>query len=874
MQLLRSPVSTAVTSLLALRASSSEHPLLSVLRTPESWFPAARALRRRVILHVGPTNSGKTHAALAALRTAPSGVYAAPLRLLAWETAEKLRAGGLAVRLVTGQEVEPAPGAHHVSATVEMVETTTTVDVGVLDEVQCLGDASRGWAWSRLLLGLPARELHCCGDAAAVPLVRALCANTGDSVEVRSYERLSPLTAAPAPVRRLTELRRGDAVIAFSRRELFAWKARIEKGTGLSCGVVYGALPPAVRREEARRFNGSGVGTSGSSSVGEESPLQSELPRTDVLVATDAVGMGLNLAIERVLFTSFAKFDGLSRRPLLVSEAKQIAGRAGRFGSEYAAAGGSVAACDSEDHAALRRALRQTTPEVRLAGIQPQFEHLELFAASLVDADVLASLEARTLASAAAVTASLPSLSVPSPPPPLTIQNDGPEGMHVNDDLAACLARYERRFESENSEAVAAAAARAAAAMPFSVLLDSFFATAQGAFPDAAAAAAATGGGPPQGSRRARPVPPKRMSAGGGTERSRDAAALLPPLLDSAPRSSIASSPYFMCDARDLVEVARALDDIPLSFRARYVFVVAPVDAECAPVLAALRRYARHYARRGRVRVGLPPPPLAGAEPAASAQQLQELETAHAVYSLYLYLAQRFPVEFADDRVTAEAGARRTEELIAEGLRALSAAALSAHDSERLVQRHAAVVNAPAAAAARAASRAGRSSDLLPPHLEKLLRRLEARALDALVRSPPPQRRPAVWRHYSDSSDGLAAALLDRLPPLAARGLAAATEATAIGARRLPRSEREVVALADGLDVLVAMRRTERAATRRTNRRRSALSTAADDAILRSVAAQLRRLCARAGAAAERARARLLSAASGDAAADDDDDWR
>jgi ATP-dependent RNA helicase SUPV3L1/SUV3 len=97
-------------------------------------------------------------------------------------------------------------------------------------------------------------------------------------------------------------------VVAFSRREIFQLKQKVEEATGLRCGVVYGSLPPETRREQAKRFN---------------DPAEAE----EVLVASDAIGMGLNLNIQRVVFASLAKYDGEQVRPLEPTEVKQIAGR-------------------------------------------------------------------------------------------------------------------------------------------------------------------------------------------------------------------------------------------------------------------------------------------------------------------------------------------------------------------------------------------------------------------------------------------------------------------------------------------------------------------------------------------------------------------
>ncbi|KAI7835705.1 hypothetical protein COHA_010398 [Chlorella ohadii] len=282
------------------------------LGNPAAFYPVARRLERHIIAHLGPTNSGKTHEALQHLRRSESGVYCGPLRLLAWQ---------------------------------------------VLDEIQMLGDESRGWAFTRALLGLPARTLHVCGDPAALPLLERVMAETGDRLEVRRYERLSPLQAARRPLADLSQVQRGDCVVSFSRREVHAVRQEIQShGRERAC-VIYGALPPDARQLQASLFN---------------------TPRTgyNVLSASDAVGMGLNLAIRRVIFTTLRKFDGTQERQLTTAEIKQVAGRAGRYGSRFPT--GVVTAMNPEDSDILADALQQPSDELQTAFVFPSLAQLEM----------------------------------------------------------------------------------------------------------------------------------------------------------------------------------------------------------------------------------------------------------------------------------------------------------------------------------------------------------------------------------------------------------------------------------------------------------------------------------------------------------------
>ncbi|EFN55101.1 hypothetical protein CHLNCDRAFT_135006 [Chlorella variabilis] len=340
----------------AVGAADSYTEAITDLGNPASFFPTARALERTVVAHLGPTNSGKTHAALQELRRAASGIYCGPLRLLAWQVHDQLSSSGLPCNLVTGQERRDE-GAAHTACTTEMASTRSVVEVAVLDEIQMIADESRGWAFTRALLGVPARTLHVCGDPAALPLLEQIVAETGDRLEVRRYERLSPLVAARRPLASLSQVQRGDCVVAFSRRDVHALRQEIEGYGQHRCCVVYGALPPDARQLQASLFN---------------------TPRTgfNVLAASDAVGMGLNLAIRRIIFTSLSKYDGTAERALTTAEIKQVAGRAGRYGSRFP--DGIATATTPEDLERLAAALQQPSEELASAYLLPSLAQLEM----------------------------------------------------------------------------------------------------------------------------------------------------------------------------------------------------------------------------------------------------------------------------------------------------------------------------------------------------------------------------------------------------------------------------------------------------------------------------------------------------------------
>lgn len=332
---------------------------------PDTWFPFARAMKRKIVYHCGPTNSGKTYNALQRFMEAKKGVYCSPLRLLAMEVFDRVNASGVYCSLITGQEKKEFPFSNHVACTVEMVSTDELYEVAVIDEIQMMADPCRGYAWTRALLGLKADEIHLCGDPSVLNLVRKICSDTGDELVEQHYERFKPLVVeAKTLLGDLKNVRSGDCIVAFSRREIFEVKLAIEKFTNHRCCVIYGALPPETRRQQASLFN-------------------DQDNEFDVLVASDAVGMGLNLNIRRVVFYNLSKYNGDKIVPVPASQVKQIAGRAGRRGSRYP--DGLTTTLHLEDLDYLIECLKKPFDEVKRVGLYPFFEQVELFAAQLPD---------------------------------------------------------------------------------------------------------------------------------------------------------------------------------------------------------------------------------------------------------------------------------------------------------------------------------------------------------------------------------------------------------------------------------------------------------------------------------------------------------
>lgn len=300
------------------KAEQENQKQVADLRYPSEWYPATREMSRTVHLHVGPTNSGKTYHALKRLEAAERGIYLGPLRLLAHEVYTRLNAKGKPCALVTGEEQRLPDGDPKMwSCTVEMAPLQQPLDVAVIDEIQMINHKDRGWAWTSAFLGIQAREVHLCGEARSVPLIKELCALVGDEVVIHEYERLSPLEVDKSSMAGdLNKLEKGDCIVAFSVLGLHGLRREVESKTGKKCAIVYGSLPPETRAQQARLFN---------------DPDNDY----DFLVASDAIGMGLNLSIKRVIFEAVMKNDGSRLVPLKISEVKQIGGRAGRYRSAH-----------------------------------------------------------------------------------------------------------------------------------------------------------------------------------------------------------------------------------------------------------------------------------------------------------------------------------------------------------------------------------------------------------------------------------------------------------------------------------------------------------------------------------------------------------
>ncbi len=268
---------------------------------PDDFAP-----RHPVTAVLGPTNTGKTRLAVERMLAHRTGVIGLPLRLLAREIYDTIsrRVGARSVALVTGEErIVPESARYHV-CTVEAMPRGQAFEFAAVDEIQLAADPERGHTFTdRLLNTRGIQETMFLGSDVMTGMVRTL---VGDC-HVETRPRFSALTYAGP--RKLHRLPRRSAIVAFSAEEVYALGELFRRHKG-GAAIVLGALSPRTRNAQVALFQAGEV---------------------DYLVATDAIGMGLNMDVDHVAFASLAKFDGRRFRPLHPIEIGQIAGRAGRF---------------------------------------------------------------------------------------------------------------------------------------------------------------------------------------------------------------------------------------------------------------------------------------------------------------------------------------------------------------------------------------------------------------------------------------------------------------------------------------------------------------------------------------------------------------
>lgn len=323
---------------------------------PKDEYNLARSIKRKIYLHLGETNTGKTYNAMERLMEVDNGIYLSPLRILALENFEKLNREGVKCNLMTGEEEIIVEGANHICCTIEKLNTNEQYEVAIIDEIQMIKDDQRGAGWTRALLGLRSREIHICGAFNARELLKEILEDCGDEFEIKEYVRNTPLMLEDSAFS-YKSIDEGDALVVFSKKKVLEL-AYYYSNLGIKSSLIYGDLPPEVRKMQYKQF------------INKESAI---------LICTDAIGMGVNLPIKRIVFMDIKKFDGNEVRYLNSQEVKQIAGRAGRKGIYdigYVASYG-----DTQDF--ISESLEATDETIEKAVLGPSEEILKISSLSL-----------------------------------------------------------------------------------------------------------------------------------------------------------------------------------------------------------------------------------------------------------------------------------------------------------------------------------------------------------------------------------------------------------------------------------------------------------------------------------------------------------
>ena len=324
---------------------------------------AVDGVESRVRAVLGPTNTGKTHLAIERLCAHSSGMIGFPLRLLAREVYDKVCAikGAGNVALITGEERIEPKNARWRLCTVEAMPVSEDVAFVAVDEVQLCADRERGHIFTdRLLHARGREETMLLGSATMAPMVRALL----PQAEVVSRPRFSTLTHVAA--RKLSRIQPRSVIVAFSTEQVYAVAEMLRRFRG-GAAVVMGALSPETRNRQVALYQSGEV---------------------DYLVATDAVGMGLNLDVGHVAFAGLSKFDGVRQRRLHPAEMAQIAGRAGRhqrdgtFGT-LSGTGGHDAAFTDEEVYAIEEHRFAPVPRLFWRESEPRFDTIDMLIADL-----------------------------------------------------------------------------------------------------------------------------------------------------------------------------------------------------------------------------------------------------------------------------------------------------------------------------------------------------------------------------------------------------------------------------------------------------------------------------------------------------------
>ena len=295
--------------------------------------------KKKIIALLGPTNTGKTHDAIEKMLEFDSGVFGLPLRLLAREVYEKCvkKIGSNKVALITGEEKIIPNSADFFICTVESMPKDKTVDFVAIDEIQMCADKERGHVFTD-------RLLHARGEKITMflgsQIMKNIIHDLIDGVEFIKKERFSKLSYSG--YKKISRLDRKTAIIAFSVEEVYAIGELVRRQKG-GAAVIMGSLSPKTRNSQVELYQSGDV---------------------DYLVATDAIGMGLNMDIDQIYFSNLKKFDGKKTRRLNLVEMSQIAGRAGRY--KNSGNFGTTGDCETFNSDEIEKIENHTLPDTKM----------------------------------------------------------------------------------------------------------------------------------------------------------------------------------------------------------------------------------------------------------------------------------------------------------------------------------------------------------------------------------------------------------------------------------------------------------------------------------------------------------------------------
>jgi len=294
---------------------------------------------KKIVALLGPTNTGKTHVAIEKMLEFESGIFGLPLRLLAREVYDKCvaKVGADKVALITGEEKIIPSSANYFICTVESMPKNKVVDFIAIDEIQMCGDRERGHVFTERLLYARGEKLTMfLGSQVMAGIIRDLI----EDVEFEKKDRFSKLSYAG--YKKISRLDRKVAIIAFSIEEVYAIAELVRRQKG-GAAIIMGSLSPKTRNSQVGLYQSGDV---------------------DYLIATDAIGMGLNMDINEIYFSNLKKFDGKKTRRLNLVELSQIAGRAGRFKNDGGF--GTTGDCESLNSDEIENIEKHQLPETKM----------------------------------------------------------------------------------------------------------------------------------------------------------------------------------------------------------------------------------------------------------------------------------------------------------------------------------------------------------------------------------------------------------------------------------------------------------------------------------------------------------------------------